>query len=295
MNHRDKLGYQQGTVSIVINSLLFVLKYWAGLVSGSVALIADAWHTLSDSLSSVIVIGGVKLASRRPTKKFPFGFGRWEQIASFFIAFLLAIVAYEFIRESIEKLQSNESAHYGMIAIIVTSASVMIKEMLAQYSFWTFRKTGNTTLKADGWHHRSDALSSLVVLGGIFLGRYFWWIDSALGIAISILLAYAVYEILHETISKLLGENPPEELMDEIKKTIKTVYSGELHPHHFHIHNYGTHSELTFHIKLDETTDIKSGHEVATLIERKILDELGIETTIHLEPKEEMRKIAKVV
>ena len=88
MNQRDKLGYQQGFVSILVNVVLFIAKYWAGIVSGSIALIADAWHSLSDSLSSVIVIGSVKLASRKPTHKHPFGFGRWEQIAAFFIAFL---------------------------------------------------------------------------------------------------------------------------------------------------------------------------------------------------------------
>jgi cation diffusion facilitator family transporter len=285
MNQRDKIGYQQGIVSIIVNTLLFILKYWAGIVSGSVAIIADAWHTLSDSLSSAIVIGGVKLASRKPTKKHPFGFGRWEQIAAFFIAFLLAIVAYEFVRESIVKLQTRESASYGLIAIIVTMTSIMVKEGLAQYSFWTYRKTGNPTLKADGWHHRSDALSSVVVLVGIFLGRYWWWIDGALGIVISIMLLYAVYEILKEAITKILGEKPSDGLMEEIHNSIIRVYGTELQPHHFHIHNYGTHTELTFHIKLDENTDIKTGHSIATRIEKEIQQRMNIEATIHIEPK----------
>ncbi|MCB2219943.1 MAG: cation diffusion facilitator family transporter [Bacteroidetes bacterium] len=286
MNQRDKIGYQQGIVSIIVNTLLFLLKYWAGIVSGSVAIIADAWHTLSDSLSSVIVIGGVKLASKKPTKKHPFGYGRWEQIAAFFIAFLLAIVAYEFVRESIVKLETRESANYGLIAILVTLASILVKEGLAQYSFWTHRKTGNPTLKADGWHHRSDALSSVVVLVGIFLGRYWWWIDGALGIVISIMLLYAVYEILKEAITKILGEKPSDGLMEEIQKTIIRVHGSELQPHHFHIHNYGTHTELTFHIKLDENTDIKTGHTIATQIEKEIHQQMNIETTIHIEPRE---------
>ena len=285
MNQRERLGYRQGIVSLVINAGLFALKYWAGIVSGSVALIADAWHTLSDSLSSVIVIGGVKLASKKPTKKHPFGYGRWEQIAALFIAFLLAIVAYEFIKESILKLQRNESANFGTLAIVVTVVSILVKEALAQYCFYTFRKTNNPSLKADGWHHRSDAFSSVIVLIGIFLGRYWWWIDSVLGIIISGLLIYAVYEILKETITKLLGEKPTEELINMIRKTVSDVHDGELYVHHFHIHNYGTHSELTFHIKLNGSTDIRTGHDIATQIEKTILDRLNIETTIHIEPK----------
>jgi cation diffusion facilitator family transporter len=285
MENRSKLGYQQGIVSILVNTLLFVLKYWAGIVSGSVALIADAWHTLSDSFSSLIVIGSVKLSSRKPTPKHPFGFGRWEQIAAFFISFLLAIVAYEFIRESIDKLRLGESANYGLVAIWVTVASVLAKEGLAQYSFWAYRKTQNPSIKADGWHHRSDALSSLAILAGIFLHPYIWWIDGALGILISLLLLYAVYEILKDTITKLLGVQPSDELIKQVKKIIHEKHGQELRAHHFHIHNYGTHNELTFHVKLEDTIDIKTGHAIATGIEKEILKGLGIVATTHIEPK----------
>lgn len=284
MNQRDKIGYQQGIISIILNSLLFVLKYWAGIVSGSVAIIADAWHTLSDSLSSVIVIAGVKLSSRKPTKKHPFGFGRWEQIATILIAFFLAIIAYEFTRESIQKLLNRGEALFGTIAIVVTIVSIAVKEALAQYSFWTFRKTGNPSLKADGWHHRSDALSSIIVLVGIFLGKFWWWIDGVLGIFISMMLFYVVYEILKDTITKLLGEKPSDGLTEEIDTIIKNNHPDDLFPHHYHIHNYGTHTELTFHIKLSENTDIKTAHAIATKIERKISEEMNIEATIHIEP-----------
>ncbi|MCB0806946.1 MAG: cation transporter [Bacteroidales bacterium] len=290
MDQRTKLGYRQGIISIVVNILLFILKYWAGIVSGSVAIIADAWHTLSDSFSSLIVIGGVRLSSRKPTHKHPFGFGRWEQIAAFFIAFLLGIIAYEFARESVQNYLNRETASYGTIAIAVTVLSVVIKEALAQYSFYTYRKSGNPSLRADGWHHRSDALSSLVILVGIFLARYYWWIDSALGLIISLLLGYAVFDILRDTITRLLGEKPSEELIAKLLLTIRESVSTDLQPHHFHIHNYGTHSELTFHIKLSEETDIRTGHEIATQIEKRIQEKHNIETTIHIEPRDMVKE-----
>ncbi|NQU87797.1 MAG: cation transporter [Mariniphaga sp.] len=284
--NREKLGYQEGIVSIIVNIILFFLKYWAGIVSGSIALIADAWHTLSDSISSLIVIIGVKLSSQNPDKKHPFGHGRWEHIASFFIGFLLAIVAYDFMRKAIDRISTHESANFGTIAIIVTILSILIKEGLAQYAFYIGEKTDNTSIKADAWHHRTDALSSLIVLVGILLKNYFWWIDNALGIIISLMLFYAVFEIIKDSISKLLGEKPSEELMEKIKDIVNSSSYPGLNPHHFHIHHYGTHKELTFHIKLDKTKDIDTGHRIATEIETEIREKLYIESTIHVEPVE---------
>lgn len=281
---RNRLAYQEGIVSIFINLILFVLKYWAGIVSGSLALIADAWHTLSDSISSIIVIAGVKLASRKADTEHPFGHGRWEQIASIFIGFLLGIIAFDFLKESILKFTAHESARFGTLAIVVTITSILLKEALAQYAFYIARKTKNISVKADGWHHRTDAISSVVVLVGILLKDYFWWIDSALGFIIALMLFYAVYEIVKDAINHLLGQKPDPEIIEKVKEIIKEISEEELYPHHFHLHNYGTHLELTFHIKFDKNLNIESCHKTATIIENELRKKLKIETTIHLEP-----------
>lgn len=282
--NRERIGYLEGIVSIITNLVLFAIKYWAGIVTGSIALIADAWHTLSDSISSLVLIAGIKISVRKPTKKHPFGFGRVEQIAAIFIAFILGIVAYEIIRESVERYFNNVSANYGTIAIIVTILSVIIKEALAQFSFWAYRKTNYITLRADGWHHRSDALSSAVVLVGIFLRPYAWWIDSLLGILIGLMLFYTVYDIARDAIERLIGLELPEKVIEEIKKIAAQNYDGDLKLHHFHIHNYGHHQELTFHMKFDELTTVYDAHEIATKIEKQILENLNIVSTIHIEP-----------
>lgn len=91
---KTRAGYLEGIVSVIVNSILFALKFWAGVVTGSIALTADAWHTLSDSLSSIVVIVAVKLSSKKPDAKHPFGHGRWEQVAALFIAFLLGVIAF---------------------------------------------------------------------------------------------------------------------------------------------------------------------------------------------------------
>ncbi len=281
---RDKLGYTQGIVSILVNTLLFGLKYWAGVASGSIALIVDAWHTLSDSISSLIVMAGVKLSSRKADKEHPFGHGRWEQIASIFIGFVLAIIAYDFIRDAIERFNSKGVAQFGALAIIVTIVSIFLKEGLSQYAFYIARKTDNNSIKADAWHHRTDALSSVVVLIGILLKDYFWWIDSLLAAIISLMLFYASYDIIKDAIIKILGEEPSDKLIAEIKDIVKQSNEKELYPHHFHIHDYVTHHELTFHIRLDQNLDIYTGHLIATKIEDMIRKKLNIESTIHVEP-----------
>lgn len=281
---RAKAGYAQGVVSILVNTGLFALKMWAGIVSGSIALTADAWHTLSDSISSIVVVVAVKLSSRKPDKEHPFGHGRWEQIAALFIGFLLALIAYDFLRDSILLFKNREAANFGLLAIIVTVVSVIVKEALAQYAFYIGKKTDNVSIKADGWHHRTDALSSLVVLIGILFAQRFWWIDSVLGIVIALMLFYATYEIVKEAIGKLLGEKPSAELIEKVEKAIDSVYQGDVKPHHYHIHNYVAHQELTFHIKLDNNLSLMEAHKVATDIEDKIHKLYGIIATIHIEP-----------
>ncbi len=282
--NREKIGYIEGIGSIFFNLVLFFFKYWAGIVSGSIALIADAWHTLSDSISSIVVIAGIKISVRKPTKKHPFGFGRVEQIAALFVAFILGIVAYEILRESIERYMSNQTTNYGNIAIVVTIISIVVKELMAQFSFWAFRKTNYVTLRADAWHHRSDALSSVVVLVGIFLRPYFWWIDSVLGILISFMLFYTVYDIARDAIERLIGLELPQSLIDEVKRIAANHHNGDLLLHHFHIHNYGQHQELTFHMKIQDCTTVYNAHEIATNIEKQIMKELNVESTIHIEP-----------
>ncbi len=269
---------------MIANCILFGLKFWAGVVTGSIALTADAWHTLSDSLSSIIVIVAVKLSSKKPDTEHPFGHGRWEQIAALFIAFLLGIIAFDFLKDSYTHFKNHESTEFGIIAILVTITSILVKEALAQYAFYIGRKTENVSVKADGWHHRTDALSSVLVLVGILFANQFWWIDSVLGAIISLMLFYATYQIAKEAINKLLGEKPSSELIEKIRKSIQKYDSENIQLHHFHIHNYVGHQELTFHIKLRNDLSIEEGHRIATEIENIIYEEFGIVSTIHVEP-----------
>jgi cation diffusion facilitator family transporter len=281
---KKRASYLEGTISIFVNIVLFAFKYWAGVVSGSIALMADAWHTLSDSISSVVVIVGARLSAKKADADHPFGHGRWELVSSIIIAVFLGVIGFGFITDSISHLMTKEAANFGTLAIVVTVASIVLKELMAQYAFFLGRKSGNSTVKADGWHHRTDALSSLVILIGILFKDQFWWIDAVLGILVSMMIFYASYQILMEAVHKILGEVPGEELIEEISTLIRSLYAYELYPHHFHIHNYISSQELTFHIKIDNHLSVEEGHAIATSIEELIHEKLSMRTTIHIEP-----------
>ncbi|MGQ8336338.1 cation diffusion facilitator family transporter [Sunxiuqinia sp. A32] len=283
-NH--KYIIQEGWISILLNTLLFGLKYWAGIVSGSIALIADAWHTLTDSVSSAIVLIGGKISNKPADDEHPFGHGRAEHIAAIIIGVLLSIVAFDFILSAIEKFKSGEGGNFGTIAIVVTIVSIVAKEGLAQFAFWGYKKTNSSILKADGWHHRTDSLSSLIILVGIFAGKYLWWIDAFLAIIVALMIAYASYEILSKEITSLLGERIDPELIKRIKLEVDRHCDREVYMHHFHLHQYGNHSELSCHIKLPAQMSLNEAHSICSKIEDLIKVKFDLVTTIHPEPLE---------
>ncbi len=243
MQDRNKYIIQEGWISIIGNIFLFGLKYWAGLVTGSLALLADAWHTLSDSISSVIVLVGGKISNKPADEEHPFGHGRAEHIAAIFVGVLLAIVAFEFVINAIEKFGTREQTVFGTVAWVVTIFSIVAKEAMAQYAFWAARKSKSSILRADAWHHRSDALSSVVILIGIAVGSHFWWTDAVLSLIVAVMIAYAGYEILSKEITSLLGESPAKEELLAIRETAQAACDQPIHLHHIHIHNYGQHTQ----------------------------------------------------
>ncbi len=279
-----RLSVQAGTLSIIINSILFIIKFWAGLSIHSIALISDAWHTLSDSITSIIVIVGTKISLKPPDKEHPFGHGRAELISSIIIAFFLGAIALKFLEVSVGKFFSQEKTVFSQSSIIVVIISILLKEGIAQFSFYCYRKTKMQSLKADGWHHRSDALSSLILLVGIIFGKHFWWIDSFLGIIVSIMIAITAYKIFQEAVSPLIGKSPSQEIINQINLISSNISNCATSPHHYHIHDYGYHKELTFHLRLPAETQLIKAHEIADKIEKKIKEQINIESTIHIEP-----------
>jgi len=273
-----------GILSILTNILLFIAKYWVGIATGSVALIADAWHTLSDSLSSIAVVVGLKMGRKPPDSEHPFGHERVELVATVLIGILLGIIGLNFFKESVNRLLDRESVEYSLAAKLVTIISVVAKEMLAQISFYYGKKDGSPALKADGWHHRSDALSSVIILIGIFLGSKFWFVDGVLGLIVSFLILYTAWEIIKKAANEIMGKSPDEETLKTLKTLVDSSAGKDVMMHHIHMHYYGQHRELTFHIKLPRNMSLQEAHDIANDIEEKVRQEMNIEATIHMEP-----------
>ena len=281
---KNKIGYFEAILSITLNIILFGLKYWAGIVSASVAIIVDAWHSLSDSFSSIILLFGFKISDKPADKEHPFGHGRAEFISAMIIGTILAVIGVNFLIASIQKFRTREAASFGTFAIIIITVSIILKEIMAQFAIWGGKKTNSKLLLADGWHHRTDAFTSLIILAGIFLGKYYWWVDSALGVLMSLLIFYASYDILKSSTSALIGEEPDQELKNNLIELIKSRIDTPIHLHHLHIHDYGNHKEVTFHIQLHPNMRLREAHKIADCIEKMTRNELKMEATIHLEP-----------
>ena len=278
-----KLAYVEGTGSIVINIVLFVLKYWIGIMTGSIAIIADAWHTLSDSLTSIVVILGAKVSSKPADKNHPFGHGRAESVASIIIGVLLFIVGSNFFFEAIQRLRSKEAAIFSTSSIIIFIISVITKEAMAQFSFWAYNKTKSHSLKADGWHHRSDAIASAIILISIFLGKNLWWIDGVFGIIVSLLIVYTAIDIMKEAAQPILGEIPKQ---DSIEKIIKIGERFNLNDiHHIHEHSYGSHLEYTMHVYMPKDSPIYKAYSITKKFREVLRKELNIESTVYIKPK----------
>ncbi len=282
---KRSLGYREGVISSVLNTVLFGLKFWVGTAVGSVAMIADAWHTLSDTLTSLVVILGFWISSKPGDEEHPFGHGRAELIASVIIGTLLGVVGVNFLKVSWNQLRDHQAVEYSMISIIVFGISVIAKEALARYSIWASKKVKAQSLLADGWHHRSDALASALIIVGALLGNRLWWIDGVLGIGVSLLILYAAAEVMRAAVNTLMGEKPDPELTEKVRTIVDEALPGTSKLHHIHLHTYGDQREMTLHIRLPPKMNLEDAHAITFGIEKRIREELNIETTIHPEPE----------
>lgn len=286
----SRIAKSEGIIAIVGNALLGAFKIWVGCVTGSLAVLADAWETLSDCLSSAVLLIGLKISEIPADKEHPFGHGRAELIATVIIAILLATVGLTFSKGGIQKIIEHESVEFGWLALSAMIATILIKESMAQYAFWAARKTRLSSLRADAYHHRSDTLSSAILLVGMltakFGGNAFWWMDGALSCIVGILLLRLAWVVLRDASNRLLGSPVPESTENQIRELCERISGrADLDVHHMHYHEYGTHTEVTFHIRFDGNTPLREAHDCADRIEHAILQELSLHATIHLEAK----------
>jgi len=288
--NETRIAITLGFVSILVNFILFIFKFLIGVSINSVALKADAWHTLSDSLSSIVLVLGLYLSNKPPDEEHPFGHGRVEKIAGIIIGIMLIFVAFNFLRDSITRWIRKFHVEFNFWSIFIQALCVLIKQILSAFSFHYGKKLKLTSLVADGWHHESDAISSVIFLIGVALNKQIPLVDSYLGVIISILILLTALSIIKENSSPLIGEQVSPECVRKIEEEASRVDNRIIGLHHFHVHRYGNHVEVTFHLRLPGDISLEEAHEIANKLEEKLLKE-NIHATIHIEPYEENKNL----
>jgi cation diffusion facilitator family transporter len=282
--YRSKVGIFQGWVSVLVNTILFILKMTIGILVGAVSVIADAVHTLSDVISSAVVIWGFKQTEKPADVEHPYGHGRAEYIATLIVAVLLCVAGIEFIEASIERIRNPQLVSSAWWMIIVLSATVILKEFTAQYAEFLSSKIASGTLHADAWHHRTDALSSLLVVGALIAGKYgYSAVDGWAGLGVALFLIYTGIEIAKDAVDDLIGKPPTSEDIESIRQIVMSV-DGVLGAHDITIHSYGHDKFASVHVEIDAERSTAAAHDISEEVEDKLEQALGVEPTVHMDP-----------
>lgn len=286
-------GLLEAWVSIIGNSLLFLIKFWLGILTHSIAITADAFHTLTDTLSSMIVLIGFKFGTKEPDQEHPYGHGRFDMIATLAIAILLILTGAEFLKTSLERFRRPVAVSGNWWIMLIIFGTALCKEGMARFSWTLGKKIDSSTLKVEAWHHRSDALTSLlVVLGNFAVSRGWNWVDPLLGVIISLVLIYIGYQFALASGNRLMGQLPAE-MVEEISHQVKKV-DGIEEVHQIKVHDYGTHKEVSLQIEVDERMDLMVAHHLSEMVEQVITEKFEAEPVVHIEPKAVKAKTERI-
>lgn len=279
--NRKYYGYLEAVVSIIVNFGLAVIKFTIGLYINSIALITDGIHSFSDIATSIIVIFGFKSSEKPPDSEHPFGHGRIEDIISLVISILLVVVGIEFLVTSAQRLFHPEEVQGSFLFFGIVVATIVVKEGLARYSLYLSNIIDSHALKADAWHHRSDALSSVPAAFGVLASVFgIYFVDSLSGIVVSVIIMYVGYTLGKGAASSLLGEAPSQELVVTIRKLASE--KGVAQVDNIHVHDYGTRKAISLSIVV-EPMSVEEAHQVADSVENNIADTLDAAAVVHIE------------
>lgn len=286
---RKSYGTLSSTVGIIINFILAAIKVLAGILSGSVAIIADAFNNLSDSGSSLITLISFKVSSKPADKEHPYGHARMEYISSMVVSFIILLVGAELLIDSGKVLlgiSGERQTQITTLTIIILSASIVLKLWLGLFYRNIAKKIDSTVIKAAATDSFSDSVSTLAVLiSSVIIKLTSWYfVDAIVGIAVSIPIIIAGLRILNETKDILLGEGPVDETVEAIEKIISD-FPDIVGIHDLMVHNYGPNRFVaSFHAEVDGKKDIYYLHDMIDNAERRIKEELMISCTIHMDP-----------
>ncbi len=278
----------------VVNLLLVGLKAVAGVAGHSAAMVSDAVHSLSDFVTDIVVLVFVRVSARPQDEGHDYGHGKFETLATLLIGLALAGAAVGIVVSGATKLahwlQGEDLPSPGKIALWAALASIIVKELLFQYTRIKGRKLNSPALEANAWHHRSDALSSIgaaIGIGGaIVLGERWTVLDPLASIVVGAMLVKVAWDLLGPSFGELTESSLPADTEREMLQLISEV-EGVEDPHNLRTRRIGSHIAAEVHIRLDGSQTLESAHEKASQVERRFKERFGKEShiIIHMEPK----------
>lgn len=291
---REKEIYKVTIAGSVVNLLLLVFKFAAGILGHSAAMLADAVHSLSDFVTDVIVIVFVRISNKPQDKGHDYGHGKYETLATAIIGLLLLIVGFGILWNGATSiytfLRGGKLEEPGMVALIAAVVSIILKEILYRYTVAKGKKLNSQAVVANAWHHRSDVLSSVgtaVGIGGaILLGEHWRVLDPIAAVIVSFFIMKVAVQLLIPCVDELLEKSLPDEVEKEIEQALLS-FPGVSEPHHLRTRRIGSYCAIEVHVRMDGQITLEEAHNTATAIERKLKEMFGEGTliNIHVEPK----------
>lgn len=282
---RSAIGSLAGTVGIVCNIFLFLAKLTAGLLSGSVSIIADAVNNLTDASSSLVTVLGFRLARQPADKDHPYGHGRYEYLSSLAVAALILVLGAELVQSAFGRIFAPTPVEFTALTAGILILSMAVKLWMSLSLGRVGRRIDSSALRAAGVDARNDVLASGAVLLGCLAERFLnWQIDGWIGLAVAVFILHSGWQVAKETVSPLLGQQADRDLVENIRKLILS-HDKVLGIHDLLIHDYGPgRCFASVHVEISASEDLLEGHAIIDHIERDAMTQLNVNLVIHYDP-----------
>ncbi len=282
---RTRCGNLASIVGIVCNLFLCGFKFFAGIISGSVAISADAVNNLADASSSIITLLGFRMAAKPADAEHPYGHGRTEYLSGLAVSVMVLMIGLELIKSSIEKIRFPQPLLAGIVPVVILAVSIFVKLWLAAFNRKVGKMIESSALETTAADSRNDVISTSAVLAATVLQMLFHWkLDGWMGFVVAIFILYSGWGLVKDAVAPLLGQAPNPALVKHIMEVTRS-YPGVLGIHDLLVHDYGPGRQFaSLHVEMAADTDVIKSHDIIDQIERYFLNEDKIHVIIHYDP-----------
>lgn len=282
---RRACGSVVAIIGIVCNFLLALIKLFAGLISGAISITADAMNNMSDAGSQVVSLISFKISAKPADRDHPFGHARIEYVASMIVSFLVLMVGFELLGESVNKILAPVKTDYSVLVLVILAISIAVKLWLFVFGRIAAKKLKSDVIRATSADSLSDAIATSAVLVSAVVSKLTGFeTDAYMGVIVAVVIFVAGIRILNDTKNSILGSAPEPEVVEGIEAIAKE-YPEILAIHDLVVHNYGPGNTIaSFHAEVDGSANVFVTHDVIDNLEKRLYTDLGVRATVHMDP-----------